>query len=285
VITFYLPALILAAAAAYFLGRQRAYAVAGGNASALHSLPSFHGFYAAILAVVPALILLVFWAFLAPKFYDRAVAERFAEFVANASDFDRDIFFRDARAIAENALFGTSSPDKEAAALVYQSLWGWGDALLGLLLAALVAAGFLYAWRTIAPRKRTRQIVERFVMAVLIACSVVAVITTIGIVLSLIFESIRFFQKVPILAFLFGMHWSPQSAFVGAGGAGAEPAANAAVFGAIPLIVGTLLITFIAMLVAAPIGLMSAIYLSDYATRRFRSVAKPVLEVLAGIPT
>jgi ABC-type phosphate transport system permease subunit len=134
----------------------------------------------------------------------------------------------------------------------------------------------------IAPRKRTRHFVERVVMAGLLACSVVAILTTVGIVLSLIFESIRFFQQVPILAFLFGTHWSPQSAFVGAGG---EATANAAVFGAIPLFTGTLLITAIAMLVAAPIGLMSAIYLSDYASRSFRNVAKPVLEVLAGIPT
>ena len=116
----------------------------------------------------------------------------------------------------------------------------------------------------------------------LIACSVVAILTTIGIVLSLIFESLRFFQKVPFFDFLFGTHWSPQSAFEGAGG---EASANAEVFGAIPLFVGTLLITAIAMLVAAPIGLMSAIYLSDYAAPRFRAVAKPILEMLAGIPT
>jgi phosphate transport system permease protein len=281
-ITLYLLALLAAASVAYFVGRQRALGVVGGNAGALHSLPSYHGFYTAIFAAVPALILLVIWAFAAPRFYDRVVADRFATTVSNASDFDRDIFFRDARAIAREALFGTSSPDKEAAAALYQGLWGWGDALLGLILAALVAAGLVYAWRTISPRKRTRQVVERFVMAVLVASSVVAIVTTIGIVLSLIFESIRFFQQVPILAFLFGLHWSPQSAFVGAG---AEASANAAVFGAVPLVAGTLLITFIAMLVAAPIGLMSAIYLSDYASRQFRSVAKPVLEVLAGIPT
>jgi phosphate transport system permease protein len=111
----------------------------------------------------------------------------------------------------------------------------------------------------------------------------VAVLTTIGIILSLVFESLRFFRMVPLHDFLFGTHWSPQSAFVAAGAEGAE--INTEVFGAVPLFAGTLLITAIAMLVAAPIGLMSAIYLSDYATRRFRAVAKPVLEVLAGIPT
>jgi phosphate transport system permease protein len=108
-------------------------------------------------------------------------------------------------------------------------------------------------------------------------------LTTIGIVLSLIFESLLFFSEVPIFRFLFGLHWSPQSAFTGAGTEAGE--VNTEIFGAIPLFVGTLLITFIAMIVAAPVGLMSAIYLSDYASKSVRAVAKPVLEILAGIPT
>jgi phosphate transport system permease protein len=179
-------------------------------------------------------------------------------------------------------MFGTPTPEKEAAAALYRSLWTAGDAMLGILLAALYLGGLFHALRSIEVRRRSRQFVERFVMLILIACSVVAILTTIGIVLSLLFESLRFFQRVPFFAFLFGTHWSPQSAFVGAG---AEASANAEVFGAIPLFVGTLLITAIAMLVAAPIGLMSAIYLSDYASPPFRAVAKPMLEVLAGIPT
>ncbi len=281
-IATYFPALLVLAAVAYMLGRRRAYAVAEGHPSALHSRPNYHGCYAAIWAVIPALIVLVIWALFAPRTYDRLVTGRFADQLAHFSDFDRAIFIRDARAIAHNALFGTSSAEKEAAAAAYQSAWALGDLLLGLLLTALAVGGLVYAWRSITVGKRTRQVVEKFVMGVLVACSVVAILTTLGIVLSLIFESIRFFEKVPFLAFLFGTHWSPQSAFAGAG---AEATDNAAVFGAIPLFVGTLLITAIAMLVAAPIGLMSAIYLSDYASRRFRSFAKPVLEVLAGIPT
>ena len=281
-ISYFLPVLIAAAVLAYVMGRQRAFRVVEGDASRLHSLPGYHGLFAAIWATGPALLLLILWSMVAPRLYDRAIAGQFAATLSGVSEFDRAIFFRDARALAHNAMFGTTTPDKEAAAAAYQSLWTWGDALLGLLLVALFAAGLLHALRAIAPRKRTRHFVERAVMAGLVACSVVAVLTTVGIVLSLIFESIRFFGQVPILAFLFGTHWSPQSAFVGAG---AEAAANAAVFGAIPLFVGTLLITAIAMLVAAPVGLMSAIYLSDYASRRFRSIAKPVLEVLAGIPT
>ena len=126
-------------------------------------------------------------------------------------------------------------------------------------------------------------------MAALIAASVVAILTTVGIVFSLIFESYYFFQKVPFFDFLFGTHWSPQSAYEAAGATAEELAEatkrNGEVFGAIPLLTGTLLITFIAISVAAPIGLMSAIYLSDYASHRVRAYAKPVLEILAGIPT
>jgi phosphate transport system permease protein len=142
--------------------------------------------------------------------------------------------------------------------------------------------GFRTGYRNIAPQRRTRHFVERAVMLLLIACSVVAIFTTVGIVLSLIFESIRFFTMIPIHDFLFGLHWSPQSAFAGAG---EVVDANPEVFGAIPLIVGTLFITFIAMMVAGPIGLFAAIYLSDYASKPVRAVAKPVLEILAGVPT
>jgi phosphate transport system permease protein len=126
---------------------------------------------------------------------------------------------------------------------------------------------------------RARNQVERIIEYILILCSTIAILTTIGIILSVLFESIRFFQKVPVSEFLFGMKWSPQMAIREGqvGGSGS--------FGAIPVFAGTLLISFIAMSVAAPLGLMSAIYLSEYAKKRFRSVAKPVLEVLAGVPT
>ncbi|HAT34424.1 MAG TPA: phosphate ABC transporter permease subunit PstC, partial [Rhodospirillaceae bacterium] len=124
-----------------------------------------------------------------------------------------------------------------------------------------------------------RAVVERSIMFVLIAASVVAVLTTVGIVLSLIVESIQFFRLIPVTDFLFGLQWSPQTAIrsdqVGASGA----------FGAIPLLVGTLLISAVALTVSGPVGLFAAVYLAEYASDRLRSVIKPVLEILAGIPT
>jgi phosphate transport system permease protein len=121
--------------------------------------------------------------------------------------------------------------------------------------------------------------VEKAIMAILIVCSGISIATTIGIVLSLLFESLRFFQQVSIFEFLFGLHWSPQTAIR------ADQVGSSGAFGAVPLFVGTLLITAIAMLVAVPIGLLSAIYMAEYAHPRVRSVVKPLLEILAGIPT
>ena len=134
-------------------------------------------------------------------------------------------------------------------------------------------------WQRIAYRYPARHSVERVIRAFLIGCSVVAILTTVGIVLSLIFESLRFFALVPIQDFLFGLHWSPQTAIR------ADQVGSTGSFGAIPLIAGTLLITVIAISVAAPVGLFAAIYLSDYASLRVRAFAKPLLEILVGIPT
>ena len=128
-------------------------------------------------------------------------------------------------------------------------------------------------------RRRVQRKVDGLIKMILFLCSVVAVFTTIGIVLSLLFEAMRFFATISLLEFLFGLHWSPQTALredqVGSSGA----------FGAVPVFAGTLLITVIAMVIAVPIGLMSAIYLAEYATPKFRSWFKPILEILAGVPT
>jgi phosphate transport system permease protein len=121
--------------------------------------------------------------------------------------------------------------------------------------------------------------VERAISFFLVSSSSLAIFTTIGIVLSVLFESIRFFQQIPLTEFLFGLEWSPQTAIR------ADQVGSSGVFGSIPLFAGTFLITLIAMFVAVPIGLMSAIYMAEYASKHFRALAKPVLEVLAGIPT
>lgn len=126
---------------------------------------------------------------------------------------------------------------------------------------------------------KARQKAEAIIRTLLVASSGIAILTTLGIVISVLFESIQFFRSVPPTEFMFGTQWSPQTAMRvdQIGGSGS--------FGAVPLFAGTLLITFIAMLLAVPVGLMIAIYLSQYANTKLRRVAKPMLEVLAGIPT
>ncbi len=276
--------LLTVAAATYFLGRSRAVYVAGENTAILHSRPSHHGFYVAILATIPAILLIPIWNFFSARMLSGALGSRFSEQLSGMTSPQIEAFMRDAVAIANGGIVSFRDETKEQAAEFVSSFQSTSDILLAVVVVALAIGGGLYAYRQISVSKRARHIVERTIRIFLIACSAVAILTTIGIVFSLIFESLRFFGRVSIFDFLFGIHWSPQSAFEGAGReALAED--NSIIFGAIPLFAGTLLITLIAMLVAGPIGLMSAIYLSDYANDRFRAVAKPVLEILAGVPT
>jgi phosphate transport system permease protein len=143
----------------------------------------------------------------------------------------------------------------------------------------LALIGGAIAWRSIAPDFRARNRVEDVLLVLLLAASTIAILTTIGIVLSVLFESIRFFREVPITEFLFGLDWSPQTAIR------SDQVGSSGSFGAVPLFTGTLLITAIAMFVSVPVGLMTAIYLAEYASVRVRDYAKPLLEILAGIPT
>lgn len=270
------------AAGLFIFGRQRALAVSGGSIEALHSNPAYHGGFAAIAALLPAAFVYIVWFSVAKPVGDWFVQSQLGAAFEAVPLAERATLLRNARAMGETGAAG-STPVEQSAVDLFAQFNTVSTLLLLAVMAVLVAAGLAYAMRAISPRWRARQFVERTIMVFLIAASVVAIVTTLGIVLSLIFESLRFFEKVPVLSFLFGLHWSPQSAFEGAGAAASSR--NAEIFGAIPVFTGTLLITFIAIAVAAPIGLMSAIYLSDYASPRVRAVAKPLLEILAGIPT
>jgi phosphate transport system permease protein len=150
---------------------------------------------------------------------------------------------------------------------------------LTALLTTLSGLGLLWGWSRISASFRARPIVEKVVKNLLLGCACLAIFTTLGIVLSVLFESIQFFRSVPIFEFVFGLEWSPQTAIredqVGSSGS----------FGAVPLFVGTLLVSAVAMVVAVPVGLMSAIYLAEYASKSVRTYVKPALEILAGIPT
>jgi phosphate transport system permease protein len=170
-------------------------------------------------------------------------------------------------------------PTMQKAADHYERLRSFSQIALAIISFAFAALGMFVARKKIALHLRARNYVERIVLHIFIVCSTIAIFTTIGIVFSVLYEAIRFFKIIPVTDFLFGLEWSPQMAIR------ADQVGSSGAFGAIPVFMGTFLISAIAMVVAVPIGLMSAIYLSEYANRTFRSIAKPLLEILAGIPT
>ena len=281
--TLLLFIVLAAMALAYYIGRQRAIGVVGGvsQINRLHSLPAYYGYYAALWVGLPALLLLLLWVGLQGQILTAlTLAELPPEVTADLSEGQLSLLTSDIRNYASGNLMGREpSPEVEAAAAHYLQLRKIATLSLWVVTGVFVLAGMAWAWQHARPNFRARNRVESILMLVLILFSSIAILTTLGIVLSVLFESIRFFQKVPWTEFLFGTKWSPQIALraeqVGASGA----------FGAIPLFTGTLLISFLAMLLAVPIGLLSAVYLAEYAPRKIRAWAKPVLEILAGIPT
>jgi phosphate transport system permease protein len=172
-----------------------------------------------------------------------------------------------------------SAPYVTASALRLTQLHTAGNSALAVCALSLGIGGAVLAYRRIRPDMRARHHVEAIFKVVIALSSSIAVLTTIGIVVSVLFEALRFFHMVPLTDFLFGTAWSPQTALR------ADQIGGSGAFGAIPLFAGTFLISGIALSVGAPIGLLCAIYLAEYASARNRALAKPVLELLAGIPT
>jgi phosphate transport system permease protein len=279
-LTTLLIVLLGLSALAFHVGRRRAVTASRGDLHRLHSLPGYHGAYVALWCGVPALLTIVAWAVLESHVVELLVLGNLPASYGELQAGTKSLLLNDIRNLANgiNARGGIE-PAVQAAADSLVRYRAIGAAALAIVALAVAILGLQYARRRIASDFRARNAVEKALSALLIISSTVAIFTTIGIVLSLAFESVRFFAKVPIGDFLFGLQWSPQTAIR------ADQVAASGSFGAIPLFVGTLLVTFIAMLVAAPIGLMSAIYLSEYASPRLRAVAKPMLEVLAGVPT
>jgi phosphate transport system permease protein len=273
-----IAAIIMIAAAVGWLsyGRARRFR----TASRLHSLPVYHGAYAALWAAIPALLLVAAWAPIQSRLVDQAVLSSPEGKALPSFQMQRESILSEARDIASGGREQGFNPESAALAPRIRSESS-RFALMGgaAALALALAAGFVASGRT-TPQFRARRGVERWLMIALLAASLIAVLTTLGILLSLMFESLRFFRLYPVGSFLFGTEWSPQTAIR------ADQAGSSGAFGAIPLMWGTFFIgAVIAMIVAVPLGLMSAIYLTQYAHPRVRSWLKPILEILAGVPT
>jgi len=274
--------LSLIAVAAFYLGRGRSLNLVGGpgRGMELHSLPGYYGYFVAIWCVLPALFLLFGWILLEPKVITALVVKGLPQSYQAMPSGELDLVVNNMRNLASGDIVSTAINDnlRESAA-EFVSYQEQSRQLLATLVFSLSILGGTIAWRRIRPDLRARNRVETVVRWALVGASSIAVFTTIGIVFSVLFEAMQFFQKVPVTEFLFGTNWSPQTAIR------ADQVGSSGSFGAVPLFAGTMLITLIAMLVATPIGLMTAIYLAEYSSSTVRGIAKPLLEILAGIPT
>mgnify|MGYP000088057066 FL=1 len=266
----------------FYLVRGRSLAIANplGGIRQLHSLPSYYGMHAALWCALPPLLILGFWLMFDEPVINSIVMNSLPSDLAPTNTSSYNLLLNRVANIANGILpregqtIGLINAADNMAALRVTSRWS-----MTLLLLTLAIAGLTWSWYRVSADFRARPAVEKVMQNLLLACACLAIFTTIGIVFSVLFESVQFFRSVPIYDFVFGLEWSPQTAIredqVGSSGS----------FGAIPLFVGTLLVSAVAMFIAVPIGLMSAIYLAEYASNGVRTYAKPALEVLAGIPT
>ncbi|EXL06657.1 phosphate ABC transporter permease subunit PstC [Aquamicrobium defluvii] len=305
-VSWVLAIILVIGVVAFMVARLRAARLEPQAGVKQHSLPGYHGSYALILAIFPAIIFFGIWKATSPVYIDSAVWRSLPEQVRSASDANRSLTMGTIYTIGDGmrrltpaeldqvrsgqadlkALFASRGVALASSGEAYMipaaenyrsmsdssSLWSAVGAIL------LSLAGAWLGLSGITLRRRARNNVERVMLWGLIAASTVAILTTVGIVLSMLFQTLTFFQSVPLSNFFFGTVWDPRFAAAGSGGATGQ-------FGLIPLLAGTLYIALVAMLFAVPVGLFAAIYMSEYASRKVRSVVKPVLELLAGIPT
>ena len=263
---FILIALIGLTVFGFYLGRSRSLATVGGHANKLHSRPHYYGYFVALWCGVPALLVMGAWLVFQTPIVEMVVQADLANSLVIEDAARMSLVMNDIRNLASgNITSGDITADVQAAADHYVSLMNISQLAQMVVVLSLGIAALAYARQRISPNMRARNRVERAVMVFLIICSSIAILTTIGIVLSLVFESYRFFEKVSPTEFLFGLEWSPQTALrsdqVGSSGA----------FGAIPLFAGTLFISLIAMCIAGPICCRRSIWRN---MRRRKCVAR-----------
>ncbi|MEL7257783.1 MAG: phosphate ABC transporter permease subunit PstC [Pseudomonadota bacterium] len=289
----------------FVLGRSRALADAEGDSRGLHSLPAYYGWNVALSSLVPALGLLILWMLIQPLFINTSISSTIPQELI-PEDSTRSLVMSDVRRVADGLDLAVSQgamAEEEAqsvrteftnvreklaeigvalgsdvtapvlrAAQQYREMTATGNLFRTISVLAVAIAGFAFAFFQTQKEYRARNIVESGIKLLLILAASIAILTTVGIVLSLIFNTLEFFKLYPASEFFLSLTWAPSF------GGGSE-------LGIIPLLWGTFYISIIALAVAVPIGLFAAVYLSEYASPKVRSFAKPLIEVLAGIPT
>ncbi len=264
---------------AWLAGRAKAFGFRTGKRGEMHSLPAYHGWYTALWAIIPAALFIAAWSFIAPGLVLQSVLADPAAAALPAMAMERDSILGEALQIAQGSGQTAFNPAANALVPPMRAAFQHYGIIGAVLTLILGLAGAAFGFLRLRPDFTARTRVERVVMGLLLIASLVAILTTVGILASLIFETARFFSIIPATDFLFGTHWNPDPL------APPDPSTGKT-YGAIPLFWGTIFIgAIIAMIVAIPLGLMSAIYLTQYAAARTRKWMKPLLEILAGIPT
>ncbi len=290
--TFLFAVLVFLSLFSYWFGIKRSLTVAGGieNKKSLDCLPEQFGLLTAMVCGIPALIALLVFNSAEQLVVEHMLTSTLPTHIQTLSSIDLGLYLNNIHSMAssETALVliqGAKETSDSAiqtqyrAALELQTLNNNASWLKTALVLVIAVGSVIVLVRKFSITYKARQKSETIIRGILVASSAIAILTTLGIVISVLFESIQFFKSVPPTEFMFGTQWSPQTAMR------ADQVGGSGSFGAVPLFAGTMLITFIAMLLAVPVGLMVAIYLSQYASAKLRSIAKPMLEVLAGIPT
>ena len=273
--------IILFGLSSYYFGRSEARKLITANKIKLNALPSYYGYYLGIWCGLPALIILSLWSLFEPTIIKMVILSNFSNVES------KDLFYEQTLSFFNGNFTGELTNNIKIASEKYSSLNAIAYNSKIALLASAVIFSTSYAYKKVKSNNRARDDVELILKGLLFVSSLVAILTTIGIIVSLLFESIKFFSTINLFDFIFGTSWSPQRAFVRDASTitPEEYLELKDAFGSVPLFAGTAFIALIAMCVAVPIGLFSGIYLAEYASTKVRKYSKPIIEILAGIPT
>ena len=279
---YLLSSILLISLIFFFLGNNRAKKLIILNQKNLHSLTHYYGVYSLLASLLPTLGLFFIFTICDDLLFAELIKKYIPEEVVTSKDYNFTIVLAQINNSVEGLIFGTPPQWVTNAAEIWVS-WVHKSQIITVIscISTALISGF-FGYKKIKSDFRSRNAVEKIVMSILAVSSVIALLTTIAIIFSVVFESVRFFALIPYDEFLFGTVWNPQFEGAERAGSGQEGLSQ---YGAIPLFAGTLLISIIALCVSVPVGLFSAIYLSEYATSKERAFFKPLLEVLAGIPT
>ena len=267
--------------------RSRIRKITSTQSIKINALPNYYGYYLALWCALPALIILLFWSIFEPAIIKYLISQTLIQNDLNYSSDQLNLLYQKIRSLYEGNFSGTLTEEIKIGVKNYENLQTIAQNSKIVLLLSTFIAAISYGIFRISKNNKARHDVEKILTGLLFVCSLVAILTTMGIIFSLLFESLKFFSAINIFDFLFGMNWSPQRAFVSDASAitALEYENLKGAFGSVPLFAGTAFIALIAMLVAVPIGLFSGIYMAEYASSKVRKYSKPIIEILAGIPT